>query len=86
MKMIPARVCFSAGLYYSSNKNKESSFDLKGTIHDLLQKRVISKLSYVTLFFFIHFNMFLHVNRNEVNNVIDTLHVTTDTSLLYRII
>lgn len=33
---------------------------------------------------FIHFSMFLHVNRNEVNNVIDTLHVTTDTILLYR--
>lgn len=83
MKMISARPRgFVCCLYHNSNTNEESRFNLKDTIHDLLQKRVISKLFYVTLFF-IHFSMFLHVNKNEVNNVIDTLHVTYDTTLLY---
>lgn len=76
MKMISAtpRGCLSAIL--SHKRNEETRFDLKDTIHDLLQKRVISKLFYII---FIHFNMFLHVNRNKVNNIIDTRHVTTDT-------
>lgn len=63
---------------YKRDKNEASRIDLKDTIHDLLQKRVISKLVYVTLF------LFLHVNRNKVNNVIDTLHVTTAIVLLYK--
>lgn len=37
---------------YKRDKNEASRIDLKDTIHDLLQKRVISKLVYVTLFLF----------------------------------
>lgn len=71
---------------YKRDKNEASRIDLKDTIHDLLQKRVISKLVYVTLFLYISicFFFFLHVNRNKVNNVIDTLHVTTAIVLLYK--
>lgn len=77
-----AQRLFVCCLYHHSNTNEESRFDLKDTIHDLLQKKSdIQIIFYVTLFLYI--SMFLHVNRNEVNNVIDTLHVTTDATLLY---
>lgn len=55
MEMISAGgIFFSVVLYQGQKKkNKDNSFDLKDTIHDLLQKRVISKLFYVTLFLYI---------------------------------
>lgn len=40
-------------LLFIRDKNEASRIDLKDTIHDLLQKRVISKLVYVTLFLYI---------------------------------
>ncbi len=48
------------------------------------RKRVISKLFYVTLFLYISI-CFLHVNRNEVNNAIDTHHVMTETILQFNL-
>lgn len=79
----------------NKTREGESGFDLKGTIHGLLQKRVISKLFFMihcllyilmsSFYFYLNpLLLFLHVNRSEVNNGIHTLYVTSPTAPLYK--
>lgn len=81
MKTVIARDCFSI-LYYNRNKNQREKIWFKRYNPWFITEK--SDIQIILCYIiFIHFNMFLHVNRKEVNNVIDTLHVTTDTNLLY---